>query len=151
MLYLTQKSGNTMRILWVMRNSILSPAMQRATAKEVADDYRQREAESMVENGVRRHRYQLSGIENGTQIIGGKTFFTMDYLTRGNAEGAGKEVAQKTTLFVYLAAERGNQHLMSIVFTEGVVTDASRPGAVPDQDESQRHQVIQALATLAVH
>ena len=64
-----------------IKNTIFDKNMRVATARQVADNYRELEKDIMIEKGVKTGMYKLSNLEMYEKNLGGKNFFIMRYVT----------------------------------------------------------------------
>jgi len=63
-----------------LTQTILDERLRMMTAKEVADDYREKEKIMMIEQGVKKGLYELPrGPTMSEEILGGRTFYIMYY------------------------------------------------------------------------
>lgn len=74
-----QRAGPLRFQMKLMRNVISDDALKQATAKVVADDFREREKRIMIEQGVNRGLYRLEEVTMGEETLDGLTFYTMSY------------------------------------------------------------------------
>ena len=63
----------------IMRNVVSDDALKQATAKAVADDFRELEKQIMIEQGVNRGLYRLEDVTFGEETIAGLIFYYMNY------------------------------------------------------------------------
>lgn len=76
---LTQSAGPLRFEMKFMRNVVSDEALRQATAKAVADDFRELEKRLMIEQGVNRGLYRLEDVTFGEETIASLTFYTMSY------------------------------------------------------------------------
>jgi hypothetical protein len=77
---LTHVAGSFAFAMKILRNTVTDDALKQATAKAVADDFRELERQTMIEEGVNRGLYRLEDVTLGEESIAGLTFYTMTYL-----------------------------------------------------------------------
>ena len=94
----------------VLENPINGERLKGRSAEFVADDYRRREEEDMIENGVETGQYALSDVERGEVTAGGNTFWTMRYQQHHQL------VTSRATLFLYFPQPSDNEHFLVILY-----------------------------------
>lgn len=95
-----------------MRNVVADDALRQATAKAVADDFRQLEQRIMIEQGVNRGLYRLENVTLGEETIGGLTFYTMDYVLVGDSG------TQRAALYLWFPKPERNESFIVALYSE---------------------------------
>jgi hypothetical protein len=99
-LELTKLTGSTASSLMRFSiNWVASESMKSWTAKQVADNYRNGELSDMQSEGRMAGILKLEDVLMGEEIVGGKKFFTMDYVAIGS------DMKQSSSLYLYFPKE----------------------------------------------
>ena len=126
-------------IVWQMRfykNTLLHDALIAATAKEVADDFRTLEVQVMIEEGVKKGKYQLSDVKIGEEVVGNKKFYTMEHVI------VSPSAMQRASMYLYFPQAKNNRHFFAAHYFE-----TSPPGVVA---KSYKEEFLSALASFNV-
>ena len=104
------------RIIFMMqfkRNTAFNPvAVRGLSARDLATDYRNAEKNEMIEQGVKKGMYVLSDLKMGEEEVGGKTFYTMDYVvTRLTG-------IQRASLYLYSPPSSNNESFILAHYSE---------------------------------
>lgn len=102
----------------MMRNVILDENLKVASAKTVADDFRNIEKQTMIEQGVNKGLYQLRDLTMSEEMVGDKNFFTMNYLISANTG------TQKASLYLYFPKDEKNDYFILAHYSETVPPNA---------------------------
>jgi hypothetical protein len=111
---LSKKAGNIVFQIKLYRNPILDKAMQADSARTVADDYRLLEKRIMVEQGVNKGLYNLKNVKMDEEVIGNKTFYTMNY-TITDSSGI-----QRSGLYLYFHKPSNNDYFIMAHYSETI-------------------------------
>ena len=131
----TARRGAVVYRITLLENSILDEKMRQASAKDVADDFRNREKNIMIERGVKGGLYELSELTMGQETIGGKLYFTMKYST--SVQGG----VQSSKGYLYFPSEYDNNYFLMALYSE-----ATRSGDLPTFSfESEFLDVLQTV------
>ncbi|MCP4205259.1 MAG: hypothetical protein GY769_25390 [bacterium] len=106
-----QVSKSTFQIQ-VMVNIIRFPSLRASTPKEIADAFRGHEESTMIRWGVEPGLYKLEDLVMGETDIGGKTFFTMDYVVKS------QDGAQISSLYLCFPRPMGNEYFVITHYSE---------------------------------
>lgn len=109
---ITQRVGPfhfQMKIMW---NVVFDDALKQATAKAVADDFRELEKRIMIEQGVNRGLYRLEDVTLGEETMAGLTFYTMDYLVVSDAG------TQRAALYLWFPEPQHNEAFIVAHYSE---------------------------------
>lgn len=131
----TARRGAVVYRITLLESSILDEKMRKASAKDVADDFRNSEKNDMIERGVKRGLYELSDLIMGQETIGGKLYFTMKGSTsvQGGVQSGG--------LYLYFPSEYDNNYFLIAHYSE-----ATRSGDLPTFSfESEFLDVLQSV------
>jgi len=106
------KKDRTIFQIKLIKNPILNEDMRAKSAEVVADDFRNHEKQGMIELGVKEGLYQLKDVTMGKEIIRGKSFYKMDYVTFTEL---GTESA---SLYLYFPKEKNNEYFIVAHYSE---------------------------------
>ena len=109
---LGQQAGGLRFEMKLMRNVVSDDSLKQATAKAVADDFRELEKRIMTEQGVSRGLYLLEDVTMGEETIDGRTFYTMHYTL---VAGSGQ---QKGALYLWFPRPEGNDAFIVALYSE---------------------------------
>ena len=120
-----------------IRNTILDDKLRNATAKQVADDYREKEKNIMIEQGVKKGQYELSELTMSEERLSGRTFYTMKYRvdSKNNFQGA--------LLYLLFPKESHNEWFIAAHYS----VTAPQNVYVADSRKSDFLTVLQSLET----
>jgi hypothetical protein len=107
-----QQAGSLRFEMKIMRNVISDDALKQATAKAVADDFRELEKRIMIEQGVDRGLYRLEDVTMSEETLGGLTFYTMSYSI---AADSGK---QQAALYLWIPRPERNDAFIVAHYSE---------------------------------
>ena len=113
-----KKMGSILLQIKLFRNPVLDKEMQASSAKTVADDYRQLEKRIMVEQGVNKGLYILKDVKMDEEVIGNKTFYTMNYTITENSG------IQRAGLYLYFHKPNNNDYFIMAHYSETIPTNA---------------------------
>lgn len=99
--------------MWFNINWVAGEHMKTWAAKQVADDYRNGELSDMQIKGVMTGMYKLEDVVMGEQVIGGKKFYTMDYVT------IRADMTQRSSLYLYFPRETDIEVFVVAIYTDG--------------------------------
>lgn len=111
---ITQRIGPLHFEMKIMRNVVTDDALKQATAKAVADDFRELEKRIMIEQGVNRGLYRLENVTLGEETIGGLTFYTMDYVLVGDSG------TQGAALYLWFPEPERNESFIVALYSETI-------------------------------
>ena len=134
---LTKKEGLFTYQIRMMRNVISDEKLRAASAKIVAGDFRDREKQIMIEQGVNKGMYQISYLVKGEERVGGNTFYTMDYHVETDT------ARQSASLYLYFPKDERNDAFIVAHYSETVPLSASL-------SQSLKPEFIQILKSLRV-
>lgn len=134
---LTKKLGPFTYQIRMMRNLIRDEKLRAASAKIVAGDFRDREKQIMIEQGVNKGMYQISYLVKGEERVGGNTFYTMDYHVVTDT------ATQSASLYLYFPKDEKNDAFIVAHYSETVPRNALLL-------ESLKPEFIQILKSLRV-
>ena len=109
---LTKRIESTIWQIRTYKNSVLSEMLNSATAKEVADDFRELEVQAMIEEGVKKGQYQLRDVEMREEIVGTKQFYTMHYVI------VSQSTVQKASMYLYFPQPKNNRYFFAAHYFE---------------------------------
>ena len=115
---LTKIAGPFTFQIKMMRNVILDENLKNASAKAVADDFRNNEKQIMIEQGVNKGLYKLQNLEMGEDMVGDKKFFTMNYIISANTG------TQKALLYLYFPTDEKNDYFIIGHYSETIPPNA---------------------------
>lgn len=115
---ITQRIGPFHFEMKIMRNLVADDALRQATAKAVADDFRQLEQRIMIEQGVNRGLYRLENVSLGEETIAGLTFYTMDYVVAGDSS------TQRAALYLWFPKPERNESFIVALYSETIPPDS---------------------------
>jgi hypothetical protein len=115
---ITNKLGPFIFQMRMMRNVIHDANLKAASAKTVADDFRNREKQIMIEQGVNKGLYQLRDLAMGEEMVGDKKIYTMNYVIFA-ATGT-----QKASLCLYFPKDENNDYFIVAHYSETVPPNA---------------------------
>ena len=115
---ISKKMGSILLQIKLFRNPVLDKEMQASSAKTVADDYRQLEKRIMVEQGVNKGLYILKDVKMDEEVIGNKTFYTMNYTITENSG------IQRAGLYLYFHKPNNNDYFIMAHYSETIPTNA---------------------------
>jgi hypothetical protein len=95
-----------------MKNDILDERVRSQSAQDVADDYRNMEKRTMIEQGVNKGQYQLSDVIMGEETVGGNKFYTMKYTTSND------DYKQNASLYLYFPRQEKNPYFIVVHYSE---------------------------------
>lgn len=95
-----------------MKNGIFDERVKSWSARQVADDYRNLEKRTMIEQGVKKGQYQLSEVVMGEETVGDKKFYTMKYTTSASSQ------KQSASLYLYFPRDEGNSWFIVAHYSE---------------------------------
>lgn len=102
-----------------IKNGIFDERMKSWSARQVADDYRNLEKRTMIEQGVNRGQYQLSEVVMGEEMVGDKKFYTMKYATSASSQ------KQTASLYLYFPRDAGNSYFIVAHYSETMPPNVS--------------------------
>ena len=111
---ITQRIGPLRIEMKIMRNVVTDDALKQATAKAVADDFRELEKRIMIEQGVNRGLYRIENLTLGEETIGGLTFYTMDYILVGDSG------TQGAALYLWFPEPERNESFIVAHYSETI-------------------------------
>jgi hypothetical protein len=114
----TMKAGPFTFQMKMMRNVILGENLKAASAKTVADDFRNIEKQIMIEQGVNKGLYQLRELAMGEETVGDKKIFTMNYVILADTG------TQKVSLYLYFPKDESNDYFIIAHYSETVPPNA---------------------------
>jgi hypothetical protein len=120
--------------MWFFRNTINSDALMAATAKEVADHFRQLDIQVMIEEGVKKGKYQLRDVTMGEETVGDRSFYTMEHSIITAA------LFQRMNMYLHFPRARNNRHFFVAHYSE-----ATPPGVTA---KSYKNEFLRVLTTL---
>ena len=109
---LTRKVSRSKFRIQVLVNTIRFPSLRASTPEEIANAFRGHEKSTMIRQGVERGLYRLEDLVMGETEIGGKTFFTMDYVVKS------KEGTQVCSLYLCFPLPMGNEYFVITHYSE---------------------------------
>lgn len=109
---ITQRAGPVSIEMKIMRNVVLDDTLKQATAKAVADDFRELEKKTMIEQGVNRGLYRLENVTTGEETLGGLTFYTMEYSAIGTTS------TQRAVLYLWFPKPEQNDAFIVAHYSE---------------------------------
>jgi hypothetical protein len=137
-IYLNKSVGSTSYQMRFGINWAASENMKTWTAKQVADDYRNRELSDMQLKGGMAGVYDLENVVMGEEIIGDKKFYTMAY------EISQDGMKQLSSLYLYFPKETNIGVFIVIIYTEGSIDDELL-------SQSNKPEFIRVLESLQVN
>ena len=109
---LTRKVSRSKFRIQVLVNIIRFPSLRASTPEEIADAFRGSEKSTMIRQGVERGLYRLEDLVMGETEIGGKTFFTMDYVVKS------KKGTQVCSMYLCFPRPMGNEYFVITHYSE---------------------------------
>lgn len=108
----TARRGAAIYRITLLENSLLNGSLRQASAKYVANYYRNGEKNDMIERGVKRGLYELSNVTMGQETIDDKLYYTMKYSTESQKH------FESTRLYVFFPFEYGNDYFLVVHYSE---------------------------------
>jgi len=119
--------------MWFLRNTINNDLLIAATAKEVADHFRQLDVQVMIEEGVKKGKYQLRDIKMGEETVGGRIFYTMEHVIITAA------LFQRMNMYLYFPRPRNNRYFFIAHYSEAMPPSVTA--------KSYKDEFLRVLAT----
>lgn len=95
-------------------NWIVDENMKTWTAKQIADEYRNFEKQNMINMGVMTGLYELKDVVFDTEMIEGKKYYIMNYVTLKKGEGT----IQKSALYLYFPQDKNISEFVIALYFE---------------------------------
>jgi len=108
----TARRGAAICRITLLENSLLNGSLRQASAKYVANYYRNGEKNDMIERGVKRGLYELSNVTMGQETIDDKLYYTMKYSTESQKH------FESARLYVFFPFEYGNDYFLVVHYSE---------------------------------
>jgi len=102
----------------LMRNLIFDENMKHSPANIVAKDFRELEKRTMIEQGANKGLYQLKDLTMGKEKIGGKMFYTMNYIITS------KSGSQNASLYLFFPKAKDNDYFIVAHYAETIPANA---------------------------
>jgi hypothetical protein len=148
---LAQKLSGTPSVLYnvlLMRQTVLDATVRAMPAKEVADDYSQREEGTMIFEGVLKGRYQLHDVVRTEESLDGRTAYIMRYRTDTGP------LCQKAGMYLLFPKESNNDWFIVAHYTlattpqKGVISNPCNWG---EGEDIVANQFVDMLKGLRMH
>ncbi|HEX2966675.1 MAG TPA: hypothetical protein VHO84_12865 [Syntrophorhabdaceae bacterium] len=108
---INNKAGAASYQIALMRNVVLDANMRTQSANTVADHFRGMEEQIMIEEGVKRGRYQLKNLVKDVRRLGDRTFYTMTYEATSGAQ------IQFASIYLLFPKAEGNDSFIVAHYT----------------------------------
>lgn len=115
---ITKKLGPFIFQMKTMINTILDEIPKTASAKTIANDFRNIEKQIMIEEGVNKGLYQLQGLTMSEETVGEKKFYTMSYVISANTG------VQRASLYLYFPKEEESDYFFIAHYSETIPLNA---------------------------
>jgi hypothetical protein len=93
-------------------NWIADESMKTWTAEQIADEYRNYEKQDMINRGVNTGKYELKDVVFGSEVIEGKKFYTMNYVTLHD------ESVENASLYIYFPRDKNISDFVIALYSE---------------------------------
>jgi hypothetical protein len=130
----------TVRIRF-MKIDILSDRLKSMSSKQVAEDYRNREEQGMIEEGVNKGLYRLSDVAMGVDDVGEKRFYTMSYATSASIKN------QKAALYLYFPRDKDHRFFIMAHYSD-MLPRGAPAGSLFDAFREDFLQVLKSLSVV---
>ena len=112
----TTRRGAVEHRFTLLEKVIFDKGKSKASAKDVADEYRNGEKNIMIVRGVKEGLYELFDIVTGQERFGDKLYYTMKYWTNSEAH------CESAWLFLYFPHEYLNDQFLVAHYSEAAPT-----------------------------
>jgi len=111
-------------LIRVFRNGV-KQELWHLSEEEVADDFRNQEENTMIEEGVKKGQYKLEDVKKDITTIGGKKLYFMNYKTSTAFKIIGGGTIINAVLYLYFPLEFKENHIFyGFLFLESHATGA---------------------------
>jgi ankyrin repeat protein len=131
-------SGST--LIQVMKNEVM-PEGWYMSEEEVANDYRNLEEKTMIEEGVKKGQYKLEDVKKDGTTIKGKKFYLMSYRITSGGLFKGPAMTQEAVLYVYFPPDFKKRH----IFYTFLINEARLTASLLKADLTQIYPVISSF------
>ncbi|HEX9443079.1 MAG TPA: hypothetical protein VGA73_03125 [Candidatus Binatia bacterium] len=133
---LTKQAGPIVWQIMFYKNILLADQLAAASAEAVADDFRKLEVQVMMEEGVKKGKYQLRDIKMGEEIVGDRAFYTLEHVALSPS------LMQRASMYLYFPQAKNNRYFFVAHYFE-----TTAPGVAA---KSLKDEFLSALASLTV-
>ncbi len=92
--------------------NVLLPDNPLGSAKAIADNFRNGEVWMMMEEGVKKGKYQLRDVKMGEENVAGKTFYTMEHVAFNTS------IVQRGSMFLFFPQPENNRYFFAAHYFE---------------------------------
>ena len=113
-------------LMQFMKRDVVDERMKASSAQEAADDYRNLEKRTMIEQGVNKGQYRLGDVVMGDEQVGEKRWYTMKYTTSASDQN------QTAALYLYFPKQDENSYFILAHYSETLPPGAAIAGSLYD-------------------
>ncbi len=107
-----KKLDSALCLMRFSTNRIIDERARTLTAEQIADDYRNGEKQGMIIQGVITGQYELKDVVFGSEVIEGKKFYTMSYVTLRD------DSVQNASLYLYFPQNKNISDFVLALYSE---------------------------------
>ena len=115
----TTRHGSAIYRITIIENYVYDQTIKTLSAKDAADDYRNREMFWLMEFCEKKGKYELRDLTMGDEQISNNIYYTMKYLT------INPEVFQSARLYLYYPYEKANNYFLVAHYCEAAPNQGS--------------------------